>query len=478
MIHYLFLSIYTLIILILGYKIWSNTKNIGFVLGILVLYYWSMLGSWFIVFDELTNQSGKEFGLAYYHYLEVLFPVHADNMYLKAIHFYAFFIITIELVVLYFLSKPISTSEQIEPEQNKSIYISHKWLITICIFCVFMSLGLIVNEILIAAKTNNSIYYITRTQQGRFFTLHQLLNQAAITALFVGMVTYISKEKAFYLKGTLEKKYLYLYFLTVFIVEGYLLMIGNKKEIFFGGLFGILVYLKNVNYKINYRWLSMFIIIIALPLVFNDGFRSYSPTFLAEYFDLSTIDEEIDIKEVSYTAFTAKNTIFRFLFSNEMFVPHFSMYGIISHDVPFTYGTSLVSLGASVVPRALWPNRPPGIYEYYAESVNATEGTGYTIHHAAAWYLNFGVIGIIIGAIIVGLLWFYLYKKSNQIQIIKNTFIKIFFIIGFSAFVAQLPILIRNGPEGYKALLIEGIVLPTLIIYFAYLMPKILKFKK
>lgn len=478
MIHYLFLSIYTLIILILGYKIWSNTKNIGFVLGILVLYYWSMLGSWFIVFDELTNQSGKEFGLAYYHYLEVLFPVHADNMYLKAIHFYGMFIIIIEAVILFFVTKYNKKNKLDKPPSNFSVYISHKWLIVICFACVLMSLGLIVNEIFIAAKTNNSIYYITRTQQGRFFTIHQLLNQAAITALFVGMVTFISKENAIFLKGSLKKKYLYFYFLAAFVVEAYLLMIGNKKEIFFGGIFGILVYLKNVNFKYNLKWLAVFVVIIALPLIFNDGFRSYSPKFLVEVFDLSTIDEEIKIKEVSYTAFTAKNTVFRFLFSNEMFVPHFSMYGIISHDVPFTYGTSLVSLGASVVPRVLWPNRPPGIYEYYAESVNATEGTGYTIHHAAAWYLNFGIIGIIIGALIIGWLWFYFYKKSNQIENIKNTFFRIFFIIGFSAFVAQLPILLRNGPEGYKALLVEGIVLPTLIIYFAYLMPKILKFKK
>jgi hypothetical protein len=135
--------------------------------------------------------------------------------------------------------------------------------------------------------------------------------------------------------------------------------------------------------------------------------------------------------------------------------------------LPLTYGTSLVSLGASLVPHFIWPDRPEGVYEYYVNSVHAMPGTGYTIHHASAWYLNFGVLGIIAGAFIFGWLWTFFYNKFLSIESIKNIFLKILMIIGFCAFTAQIPALIRTGPEGYKALAFEALLLPVFIIYFA-----------
>ena len=65
----------------------------------------------------------------------------------------------------------------------------------------------------------------------------------------------------------------------------------------------------------------------------------------------------------------------------------------------------LLSMLASVIPRFAWPSRPPDIYLHYADSIGVAEGQGFTIHHATGWYLNFGVLGILVGALLWGWVW-------------------------------------------------------------------------
>ena len=449
----------------MAWRIWKKTGQIAFVLGTALIYYWSLLGAWFIIFDEMTNQKGKEFGLAYYGYLIDLFPVHADNTYLYAIFLYALFIIVIQLSVLFFAKESHGITNRTEPLVN----INHFWLILFCVTAVIISLLIVWKQVLIAAKFNQSVYYVTRHYHDGYFTIHQLLNQAAVVSLYIGLITYISGSRAQYMSGSKKRYYLYLYVFAVFFVEGYLLFLGNKRELFFSMIFGILFYMANVNYKINYKALIFFVLLILVPLVFNDGLRSYSPTFLTHYFDVSGLEFNPE-KDVIYTQFSVANTIFRFLFSNEMFVPHFSMYGVLSHHVPFAYGASIVSLIASFIPHFLWANRPMGIYEYYVNNVHATADTGFTIHHATGLYLNFGVAGIVFGALFLGWFWTFFYNKFLKIDQTKQKFLLVVLIIAFSSFTAQIPSLMRNGPEGYKALIFEAILIPAVIIYFSSLL--------
>jgi hypothetical protein len=472
MIHYLFLIVYTLVIGFLAYRIWKKTKHVAFLLGLFLIYYWSLLGCWFIVFDELTGQQGQHFGLAYYDYLTRLFPVHADNIYLVVISFYALFIITLELTVLFFTKK---RTGQVNPVVSP-IRINHLWLILVCVGTMIISFFIVWKQILIAAKFEESVYYITRNYHDNYYTIHQLFNQVAVVSLYIGFIAFIGGDKSRYITGSQKRFYIFAYAFAIFFIEAYLLFLGNKREIFFGGILGVLFYLVNVDYRINYKVLAIFIVIIMIPLFFNDGLRSYSPTFVTNYVDVSELEFHPK-EEVSYTQFSVANTAFRFLFSNEMFVPHFSMYGILANDLPYTYGSSLVSLGASLVPRFLWPDRPEGVYEYYVNSVHAMPGTGYTIHHASAWYLNFGILGIIVGAFILGWFWTWFYNKFMDIETIRNKFMKILFIIGFSAYTAQIPAMMRTGPEGYKAMAFEALLLPVFIIFIASLVETYFKKK-
>ena len=93
--------------------------------------------------------------------------------------------------------------------------------------------------------------------------------------------------------------------------------------------------------------------------------------------------------------------------SNEAYGAHFSMYGVLAGQVEPRFGYSLYALACSVIPRVLWPDRPRDIYLYYSESVGAIQNQGYSLHHATGWYLNFGYLGVALGAIVMGLVWAY-----------------------------------------------------------------------
>jgi len=462
MIHYIFLTVFTAIIAFLTGKIWKKTKQMAFPLGIALMYYWSLAGAWFIVFDELTEQKGKEFGLHYYYLMERMFPVHADNTYLLSISLYAVFIIVTQLTILFTAKrKELQTDKEVIP-----VRLNHLILIGICVSSAILSFFLVWKEILTAAKFEQSIYVVTRLQPGKLFTIHQLLNEVSVIVLYIGLISCISGTNSKYISGDNSKKTLAAYIASILFVEFYLLLIGNKREILFAGILAMIFYFNNIRFKANWKTIFLFILIITTPLFFNDGFRSYSPSFLADYFDVSGLEFHPE-KEVEYSEFTIKNTAFAFLFSNEMFCSHFSMYGVLNQHIPLTYGSSFTSLIASFIPRILWPDRPETIYNYYFEQIHATHGQGYTIHHAAGWYLNFGIIGVLLGGVMIGFLWTWLYNKFIQISLVKGNFTKVVFILGMSAFTSQIASLIRGGPEGYKAMLLEAILIPSFILFIS-----------
>ncbi|OFY83773.1 MAG: hypothetical protein A3F72_07280 [Bacteroidetes bacterium RIFCSPLOWO2_12_FULL_35_15] len=467
MIYYSFLLVFTLLIIFLTYKIWIKTKEPAFVLGIALLYYWTFLGSWFIVIDGLNDQIGKEWGLHYYHFFKRLFQVVLDNNFILSIVYYGIFIVVIQVCVLYFTKR----SDNKEINKITPVFINDTILIIGCIAGVIISCGMVWKEILTAAKFEESIYVVTRHQPGHFFTLHQLINFCIVIALYIGLISFISGKDGKYINSEKSKRNLFLYIFCVFFVEGYLLLLGNKREIFFAGIFGALFYYSNVAGKVKWRSILILVFIVFTPMLFNDGLRAYSPVWLCNYFDTSGLELHLDM-DIQYTEFSVKNSALAFLFSNEMFCANFSMYGALSHHIPFTYGSSIYSFVYSLVPRILLPNRPETIYEYYVKYVNAAPGQGYTIHHATGWFLNFGLAGIIAGASLLGYLWAWFYNKKNTLFKVKNKFMKLFFIIGLSAFTAQIPSIVRSGPEAYKALIFEALIIPTLIIFVSTLFIK------
>ncbi|HYG49597.1 MAG TPA: hypothetical protein VD905_01790 [Flavobacteriales bacterium] len=470
MLFFAALTVFTAIIAYLGWRIWKETRQFSFPLGIFFLYYWSLLGAWFLVYDDMTGGAGENFGLHHYVYFKRLFPVNMDGDYFLSITYYALFIVVAEVCILYFVKKkPLN-----KDEKREGISINYSILLLGACAGIILSIYLVFDQIIVAAETKRSIYTVTRFTENKFFAFHQLLNQAAIIALYIALVAYISGPNGRFIKGgNSVKTYIGLFAATIFI-ECSMLLLGNKREILFGGVFGMVFYLMNVAGSVNYKKIGIIASFVVIPLFFNDSLRAYSPSFLKGLFPFPQLVEK-PLVDDSYTSFSVKNAAFAFLFSNEMFVPHFSMYGVVHKKVPVTYGSSLVYLATSIAPRFIYDNRPEDIYTYYARKVGAKEGQGYTIHHATGWYLNFGIIGIIAGALLLGWIWVKFYflaygGKSNK------AFVRIFSIIALPCFTAALPSLVRGGPEGYRALFFEYLFIPVFILTVAYLFK--LKFGK
>jgi hypothetical protein len=148
------------------------------------------------------------------------------------------------------------------------------------------------------------------------------------------------------------------------------------------------------------------------------------------------------------------------VFSNEFFCAHFSMYGVFMRNVPPATGISLRYLASSFLPAR---ERSPTAYDHYAAEARLVQGQGYTIHHATAWYLNFGTIGVLLGGLFLGGLWTLMFRVRSMVPPGGKGFAQLL----PWCFVAFLPSLIRNGPEAFKALLVEGLALPVLLVAFS-----------
>src|SRR5687768_8081812 len=115
--NFLLLALYTLVLGFLTYKIYRKTGEFAFVLGAVLMYYWSLMGAWFILYDDVTGDGGKDFGVHYYHLREILFPLKVDSNYTYAITLYFLFIAVVLSAIWYFTSGKKNLNQLGQPVQ-------------------------------------------------------------------------------------------------------------------------------------------------------------------------------------------------------------------------------------------------------------------------------------------------------------------------------------------------------------------------
>jgi hypothetical protein len=227
--------------------------------------------------------------------------------------------------------------------------------------------------------------------------------------------------------------------------------LGNKNELALALFSGCFLYFANST-RPRTRLLALIGVMLLACVGFIDFARSFS---------LDEISDSISIGEIAYS-------LVRIATSNEAFAAHMSMYGVLSYHAPLTYGSSVYIFVASAIPRMFWPDRPESVYLHYERSVGLVpiaEGQGYTVHHATGWYLNFGIPGVVMGALLLGWVWASLYNNVARGALRRDaSAIRMFYIIGFVTFSANLPTLIRSGPEGYKGILVDSLFIPIVVL--------------
>lgn len=441
---YVLLSVLTFLIFALALAIWRKTRQFAFPLGIAFLYYWSLFGAWSIITDKLGGDSGM-----HYDYLELkMFTVKLDSNYAETLVLYALFVVVIEVVLLATVKRKSSSCCNSEP-----LRISHTAILIVSAIAGLVSYWIVRGSLEAASALNVSAYSELRggnAEVPSLFTLHQTLNRVGLVPSAIGLAVLCSGRKPRFLAGNGNSWTLVAYLTLLGAMFWFCFLLGNKNELFLAGTAGLLFYLVNAERPKKVLLAGVAVAgLLGLGLV--DVLRGVPVS------DLTSAVRKIDASQVLF-ALKFIST------SDEAFGAHLSMYGVLAQRVPLTYGSSFVSLAASVIPRAVWPGRPRDIYYYYAERVGVEPGQGYTIHHATGWYLNFGIPGIVLGAAIIG--WFWAQSSNWQLSVVRRQphWIYCFKVLAPCLFVAFIPGLVRAGPEAFKAVVLDAFLVPVVVI--------------
>ena len=431
------LTVATIVIAVLGAAVYRASRDAGTLVGIAALYYWSLFGAWYIVIDKTGGFSGKN-----YQYLEgKLFPIALDQDYLITLGLYAGFIILVELTLLALAAPP-------EPGRIQPMRLRHTPILLIGFAAGLASVFLIADKLGTAWALNASAYVYTRAQTDEWFTLHQVLNRVALIPPAIGQAALAAGAGSRFLMGARRRCLLWLGYLTLLGGMGaFTFVLGNKNEVLTALLAGLLAYLGMARRR---NWIGVGLATVA-------GFWFLYAIDIFRAFPLTALREAVPAEAAG------TSELARFLASsNEAYGAHFSLYGVLAAGVEPRFGYSVYALVCSVVPRIVWPDRPADIYNYYADSVGAVQNQGYSLHQASGWYLNFGYAGVVLGAIVMGLVWAYCLNARRRAS--SGTVYRLFAVTAPWLFPACLPALIRAGPEGYKGFLVEGVLIPVAVL--------------
>jgi hypothetical protein len=439
--YFILLGLATVAIAGLAAAIYRRCGDMGVIVGIGALYYWSLYGAWFVVIDKLGGASGKS-----YYYLErKLFPVSLDEDYLLALALYAGFIITVELTIL---ALAATKTNRVGPK----LTLRHEPILLLGFLAGIASFLLIREKLGTAWALNTSAYWYTRSQTDEWFTVHQVLNRVALIPPAIGVATIAAGNRSRFFVSATRRFTVWGYALLFCGMGAFTFVLGNKNEVFTAMLAGFLAYLASVRRP---NWTKVLL----------TGAAGLWFLYAIDYFRATPLNSMSDTVTSRIEDATG---IGRFVTSsNEAFAAHFSLYGVLHAQVAPQFGYSIYSLACSIIPRIIWKSRPPDIYVYYSESVGAVQNQGYSLHHAAGWYLNFGIAGIFLGAIVLGLFWVAFLNAHRRIHTRTGLIVRIFAVVAPWVFAAGLPPLIRAGPEGYKGIFIESIVIPVGVLLFA-----------
>ncbi|MCB1151392.1 hypothetical protein KDK88_07565, partial [bacterium] len=374
----------------LNWLVWRRTGTYVFALGGLMIYFWTFLGSWTLVRDL----AALRYDTHYEYLFGKMFPVELDGDYFRALALYAVFGLVTFLTIYAVVPRREDPGAPGGPRPR--LMVSHLRLIGMTGIAVLISFLLVRDRLAEAVIAGLSGYDVTAGPDSRdaAFLLHQLFSSFAVIPCALGVSVLVSGDAARFVGGRGSRPIALAYVGVSGMLLGFGMLMGNKNELFWGLVMGVAFYLVNAP----------------RPRVLRLGLMGTAGVAVLGIIDFMRSLAIADLT-TGFSWRKAGDAVVAVAASNEAFAAHFSMYGVLHNAVPLTWGTSVLSLVASLVPRGLWPDRPETIYQWYVDGVGALPGQGYTIHHATGWYLNFGWLGVFMGALVLGLVWAGLYRS-------------------------------------------------------------------
>jgi hypothetical protein len=447
---YLLLAAITVAYVLLVRSIWSRSGDVSIIIGSSIVYAWTFLGAWFFIPDAAIGFKGYRIGLSYYYLMEKMFPFMLDRGYVIQLVAYACFVLALFGV----LRVPLPSSKGAE---RAPVQLSREWLVAAGIAALAVSVWSIRPLMGQAMLEHRPLYLLVHEWNGMRHSLHAFSASAACFAFVLGSSVRLAeggKGAPFTERGSWLPGWSYL--AGVLLMCVFLSLTGDRHTIF-GSLMLGGMYLINVKGRAAWRTALWMLVVGGGAMVAGGSLREMAWTTSGLVVEAPR-HEEFHLPEIQHIPRHPSSLIGKVgerMLSNEMFCAHFSLYGIMLRHVKPVPGISFNYLLHGFLPA---DRRPPTAYDHYAGAAGLVPDQGYTIHHASAWYLNAGWAGIPIGGAVLGLIWVLLMRTASA-----------FGAWGWPRllpwlFVAFLPAVIRSGPESYKALVIEGLLLPLLTL--------------
>ena len=461
-----YLLLGTITAVYLGAVRWAyrRTGSLTIPVGMFVLYFWTFMGAWPFMIDAATGFNGYRIGLSYYYLMEKMFPFEVNTNYILALVAYALFALGLIAGGWVLLRKRLPE----EPTSRQPVAIDHRRFIGMGIVFMLIGVVLVIPQLIRAVQLDESFYLTVRKVEGGIATLMALVNSAAACCIVVGYAFFLVER----MDGALftsngQRWAAWAYPLVLGLLGTYTAILGDRHIIFTFFILGLLIVLRGGRSAL--RQCVLLIALCGFALIFGGFIRAYS------WSEISTLEKKetpnpdpypYDLPCIAHIP--AKKgpvlRVFEAIWSNEMFAAHFSMFGVLERDVPVEPLISFRYLAGSVVPSFLM-ERPPSAYDHYAKYARLEPGQGYTIHQATSWWINLGWFGLLLGGVFLGSVWAGLERGALKV-VQRSPMVWIRPMLPL-LFVAFLPLLVRSGIEGYKALLVEGMALPLFFILLA-----------
>lgn len=419
---YILLVAITIFVVLAILKVYRRTRSFIPLVPIVIIYLWSIYGAWTWIPFKLSG------GRAFYE--DLLFTVNIDEYYFQALLYYSFFLVVFCICELkYFKKKTFNANAHyfsvIEKLSNSLGY----HLIVVAFLIVFLSFSF--RDISYAIRTGVSVYKLSRFDS-TIGGLSSLVEFCGDTFVYLSIPLFFAKSKL--------KRIPIIFLFVVYYFFNFLL--GNRNVLLCGLL--IMAVLYSELYGVKKALKPQKIVIVLFLMV--------SIQLISFFRGMTT-----DVMFVENSDITLSSVFMSLFSSSEFYAAQMSMYGVLKFDVDFTWGSSVLFLLSTLIPTFVGITRPDSIYLYYVKgTIGHRPEFGVTINHATGWYLNFGLIGIILGAWVwVAILRFF--------DIRKRKFIYLYGSVIFSGVSIQM---IRSGMEAYKGVLLLDTIIPMFIIWY------------
>lgn len=423
---YVLLVAVTIFEVIISYKIYKRSNSLVPIFPILIIYLWSIYGAWTWIPLKLQGYI--------FFYETIMFNVYIDSYYFISLSFYSLFLIIFSVYELAYLNRlPPLFRHQNNSKQWLS-YIEHlsqsKIYRLIILSLLLLFLFFSYKDISKAISSGVSAYKLSRFDSE--------LGSLEYFVMFCGNTFVYLSIPLFFTKSKIKKIFPIALFSLFYLCSFYL---GNRGTLLSGLIITFLLYSEIYGVKKALR-----------PRNIVLGILMLSAIQIISILRGISADELLTNRE----SIAFSNVLLSLLTSPEFYAAHISMYGVLKFEVDYTWGSSILFLFSALIPSFLGFERPKSIYEYYVlGTIGHRPEYGVTINHITGWYLNFGFIAIIIGAITWAAVLKYFFIR-------KSKFIYMYGAVIFSGVSSQM---IRSGIEAYKGVLLLATLVPFFIIW-------------